>query len=84
VLVTPGGALVLRTPAGRRLRALDPGAHVLRLRDRSRRCGLLLRNGARGRRTGAAFTGVVVWRVTLRAGALSLRCGARRLSVPVA
>jgi hypothetical protein len=84
VLVTPGGALALRSAAGKKVRALEPGAYVLRVRDRSRRCGLRLISGALTRRTGVSFRGLVVWRLTLNEGTLALRCGKKGVSVPVA
>jgi hypothetical protein len=85
VLVRPGGTVALgAASAGKRVRALEPGAYVLRVRDRSRRCGLRLTNGELKRRTGVAFRGLVVWRLTLTDGTLALRCGKKGVSVPVA
>jgi hypothetical protein len=84
VVVTPSGALALRSASGRKVRALEPGAYLLRVRDRSRRCGLRLTNGALTRRTGVAFRGRVVWRLALTEGTLALRCGKKGVSVPVA
>jgi hypothetical protein len=66
------------------VRTLRPGIYVLRIRDRSTRCGLRIRNGGLRRRTGIAFTGGVAWRVTLGPGVLTLRCGAKGVAVPVA
>jgi hypothetical protein len=83
-LLTRVGTVSLRTPGGAVVRAVRPGAYVLRARDRSTRCGLRVRNGGLRRRTGIAFTGAVAWRVTLGTGVLTLRCGAKGIAIPVA
>jgi hypothetical protein len=83
-VLTPRGVVILRSASGKKVKKLTPGGYVLRVRDRSRRCGLRYRNGAVTRRTGVAFVGPRAWRVTIGAGVLTLRCGARGVRVPVA
>jgi hypothetical protein len=83
-VLTRAGTVTLRTPTGAAVKALRPGGYVLRVRDRSTRCGLRLRNGGLRRRTGVAFTGGVAWRVTLGTGVLTLRCGAKGVAVAIA
>jgi hypothetical protein len=83
-VITPGGVIALRTAAGKKVKKLKAGDYVLQVRDRSARCGLRLRNGGVSRRTGIAFTGRISWSVTIGPGVLTLRCGKRGVSVPVA
>lgn len=83
-VLTPRGAVALRRASGKKVRKLEPGGYLVRVRDSSSRCGLRFRNGKVTRRTGVAFVGRKAWRVRIGAGRLTLRCGPRGLSVPVA
>ena len=79
--VGPGFTISLRTPGGRRVTALRPGAYTFVVRDRSRLHNARLRGAGATRSTGVGFVGTRTWRVVLRKGTLVVQCDPHRTTM---
>jgi hypothetical protein len=71
VLTVTGGAVTLRTPAGKKVTSLRSGPASISVRDRSSTRGVVLRGAGASKSTTAAFVGTVTWKVTLSSGTLT-------------
>ncbi len=68
--IGPGAAISLRTLTGARVRALEAGAYVITVRDRSTLHNFRFTGAGANRRTGIAQTGTFTWRLRLTPGKL--------------
>ncbi len=70
----PGFSITLRTPAGKKVTRLRPGAYVVVARDRSASHNARLRGAGTARATTVPFVGEQTWRLVLRKGVLTYQC----------
>ena len=72
--VGPTATISLKTPAGKKVTLLRPGAYTFVVRDRSASHNARLRGAGAAKSTGVGFVGTRTWRVVLRNGTLVVQC----------
>lgn len=79
--VGPAATISLKTPAGKLVTLLRPGAYTIVARDRSAAHNARLRGAGAAGATGVRFVGTRTWRVVLRKGTLVVQCDAHRATM---